>query len=93
MVEVIPVSDPNAATMAQKVVQYQAVMQLAASAPQLYDLPYLHRQMLDVLGIKNASRLVPMDLKRPPQRISTPLSATWRPRPEGRWQVQPNALR
>ena len=61
MVEVIPVSDPNAATMAQKVVQYQAVMQLAATAPQLYDLPYLHRQMLDVLGIKNASRLVPLE--------------------------------
>ena len=59
MVEVIPVSDPNAATMAQKVVQYQAVMQLAAGAPQLYDLPYLHRQMLEVLGIKNASKLVP----------------------------------
>ncbi|NBW22668.1 MAG: hypothetical protein EBR82_83460, partial [Caulobacteraceae bacterium] len=53
-VDVIPVSDPNAATMSQKVVQYQAVMQLAQSAPQLYDLPYLHRQMLEVLGIKNA---------------------------------------
>lgn len=60
LVEVIPVSDPNAATMSQKVVQYQAVMQLAATAPQLYDLPYLHRQMLEVLGIKNASKLVPM---------------------------------
>lgn len=59
-VEVIPVSDPNAATMAQKIVQYQAVMQLAQGAPQLYDLPYLHRQMLEVLGIKNASKLVPM---------------------------------
>jgi hypothetical protein len=58
-VYVIPVSDPNAATMSQKVVQYQAVMQLAATAPQLYDLPYLHRQMLEVLGIKNASKLVP----------------------------------
>jgi hypothetical protein len=58
-VYVIPVSDPNAATMSQKVVQYQAVMQLAQSAPQLYDLPYLHRQMLEVLGIKNASKLVP----------------------------------
>jgi hypothetical protein len=58
-VEVIPVSDPNAATMSQKVVQYQAVMQLAQGAPQLYDLPYLHRQMLEVLGIKNANKLVP----------------------------------
>ena len=59
-VDVIPVSDPNAATMSQKVVQYQAVMQLAQSAPQLYDLPYLHRQMLEVLGVKNAQKLVPM---------------------------------
>ena len=59
LVEVIPVSDPNAATMSQKVVQYQAVMQLAASAPQLYDLPYLHRQMLETLGLKNANKLVP----------------------------------
>jgi hypothetical protein len=58
-VYVIPVSDPNAATMSQKVVQYQAVMQLAQQAPQLYDLPYLHRQMLEVLGIKNAAKLVP----------------------------------
>ena len=60
MVDVIPVSDPNAATMAQKIVQYQAVMQLAQGAPQLYDLPYLHRQMLEVLGIKNAEKLVPL---------------------------------
>lgn len=60
-VEVIPVSDPNAATMAQKVVQYQAVLQLAASAPQLYDLPLLHRQMLEVLGIKDAAKLVPIE--------------------------------
>jgi hypothetical protein len=66
-VEVIPVSDPNAATMAQKVVQYQAVMQLAAGAPQLYDLPYLHRQMLEVLGIKEASKLVPMDDDQKPK--------------------------
>jgi hypothetical protein len=61
LVEVIPVSDPNAATMSQKVVQYQAVMQLAQTAPDLYDLPYLHRQMLEVLGIKNAAKLVPME--------------------------------
>jgi hypothetical protein len=60
MVEVIPVSDPNAATMAQKIVQYQAVIQLAQGAPQIYDLPYLHRQMLEVLGIKNAEKLVPL---------------------------------
>jgi hypothetical protein len=59
-VEVIPVSDPNAATMAQKIVQYQAVIQLAQGAPQIYDLPYLHRQMLEVLGIKNAEKLVPL---------------------------------
>lgn len=59
-VAVIPVSDPNAATMAQKIVQYQAVIQLAQGAPQLYDLPYLHRQMLEVLGIKNAQKLVPL---------------------------------
>lgn len=61
MVDVIPVSDPNAATMAQKVVQYQAVLQLAQSAPQLYDLPLLHRQMIEVLGVKNAAKLVPVD--------------------------------
>ena len=60
LVEVVPVSDPNAATMAQRVVQYQAVMQLAQAAPQIYDLPALHRQMLDVLGVKNADKLVPM---------------------------------
>jgi hypothetical protein len=56
--DVIPVSDPNAATMAQKIVQYQAVMQLAQSAPQLYDMSFLHRQMIEVLGVKNAEKLV-----------------------------------
>jgi hypothetical protein len=61
MVDVIPVSDPNAATMAQKVVQYQAVLQLAQTAPQLYDLPLLHRQMIEVLGVKNAAKLVPVE--------------------------------
>ena len=60
MVTVIPVSDPNAATMAQKIVQYQAVLQLAQTAPQIYDMPYLHRQMLEVLGISNANKLVPL---------------------------------
>jgi hypothetical protein len=59
-VAVIPVSDPNAATMAQKIVQYQAVIQLAQGAPQIYDMPYLHRQMLEVLGIKNAEKLIPI---------------------------------
>ena len=64
-VDVIPVSDPNAATMSQKVVQYQAVLQLSQTAPQLYDLPYLHRQMIDTLGVRNAEKIVPMkdDLK------------------------------
>jgi hypothetical protein len=59
-VDVIPVADPNAATMSQKVVQYQAVLQLSQTAPQLYDLPYLHRQMIETLGIKNADKLVPL---------------------------------
>lgn len=60
LVTVIPVSDPNAATMAQKIVQYQAVLQLAQQAPQIYNMPQLHRQMLDVLGIKNAQKLIPL---------------------------------
>ena len=61
MVEVIPVSDPNSSTMAQRIMQYQAAIQLAQGAPQIYDLPQLHRQMLEVLGIKNADKLVPID--------------------------------
>ena len=61
MVDVIPVSDPNSATMAQRIMQYQAVMQLAQQAPQIYDLPILHRQMIEVLGVKNAEKLVPTD--------------------------------
>jgi hypothetical protein len=65
-VDVIPVSDPNAATMAQKIVQYQAVLQLAQGAPQLYNLPLLHRQMLDVLGIKNANKLIPLEEDQKP---------------------------
>jgi hypothetical protein len=60
MVEVIPVSDPNSSTMAQRVVQYQAVLQMSQSAPQIYDLPQLHRQMIEVLGVKNADKLVPI---------------------------------
>ena len=61
MVEVIPVSDPNSSTMAQRVVQYQTVLQMAQATPQIYDLPQLHRQMIEVLGIKNADKLVPTD--------------------------------
>jgi hypothetical protein len=61
IVEVIPVSDPNSATMAQRIMQYQAVIQLSAQAPQIYDLPQLHRQMIEVLGIKNADKLVPIE--------------------------------
>lgn len=70
-VDVIPVSDPNASTMAQKIVQYQAVFQLAQANPQLYNMPLLHRQMLDVLGIKDANKLVPMDAD---QRPTDPVS-------------------
>jgi hypothetical protein len=66
MVEVIPVSDPNAATLSQRVVQYQAVIQLAQMAPQIYNLPVLHRQMLDVLGIKHADKLVPLEEDQKP---------------------------
>ena len=61
IVEVIPVSDPNSTTMAQRIMQYQAVIQLSQSAPQIYDLPQLHRQMIEVLGVRNADKLVPID--------------------------------
>lgn len=67
MVEVIPVSDPNSATMAQRIMQYQAVMQLASQAPQIYDLPQLHRQMIEVLGVKNADKLVPVEDDQKPR--------------------------
>jgi hypothetical protein len=67
LVEVIPVSDPNAATMAQRIMQYQAALQLAQGAPQLYDLPQLHRQMLQVLGIKNAEALIPTEVDQKPR--------------------------
>jgi hypothetical protein len=71
MVEVIPVSDPNAATMAQRIMQYQAALQLAQGAPQIYDLPKLHRQMLEVLGIKDAAKLVPTsDDQKPRDPVS-----------------------
>jgi len=66
-VDILPVSDPNAATLSQRVVQYQAVIQLAQSAPQIYNLPELHRQMLDVLGIKNADKLVPLEDDQKPK--------------------------
>ena len=75
-VDVIPVSDPNAATMAQKIVQYQAVLQLAQGAPQIYDMPQLHRQMLDVLGIKNAQKLIPLnDDMKPTDPVSENMAA------------------
>jgi hypothetical protein len=67
IVEVIPVSDPNSSTMAQRIMQYQAVIQLAAQAPQIYNLPQLHRQMIEVLGIKNAEKLVPVDDDQTPR--------------------------
>jgi hypothetical protein len=71
MVEVIPVSDPNAATMSQRIVQYQAVLQLSQQAPQVYDIPALHRQMLEVLGIKNVAKLVPsIDDEKPTDPLS-----------------------
>ena len=70
-VDIIPVSDPNAATLSQRVVQYQAVIQMAQMAPQIYDLPQLHRSMLDVLGIKNADKLVPLpDDQKPTDPVS-----------------------
>ena len=67
LVEVIPVSDPNSSTMAQRIMQYQAVIQLAQSAPQIYNLPHLHRQMIEVLGVKNADKLVPIDSDQKPR--------------------------
>jgi len=67
IVEVIPVSDPNSSTMAQRIMQYQAVMQLAQQAPQIYNLPVLHRQMIEVLGVKNADKLVPVDDDQKPR--------------------------
>jgi len=67
MVEVIPVSDPNSSTMAQRIMQYQAVIQLAQQAPQIYNLPNLHRQMIEVLGIKNAEKLVPIEDDQTPR--------------------------
>jgi len=75
-VEIIPVSDPNAATMSQRVVQYQAVIQMAQMAPDIYDLPKLHRGMLEVLGIKNAADLVPLeDDQKPKDPVSENMAA------------------
>jgi hypothetical protein len=75
-VDVVPVSDPNAATMSQKIMQYQAALQLAQQAPQLYNLPLLHRQMLDVLGLQNANKLVPMpEDQKPRDPISENMAA------------------
>ncbi len=76
MVDIIPVSDPNASTMAQRVVQYQAALQLAASAPGIYDLPQLHRQMLEVLGIKNVAKIIPIeDEQKPMNPVSENMAA------------------
>ena len=76
MVDVIPVSDPNNSTMAQRVVQYQTVLQMSAQAPQIYDLPQLHRQMIEVLGVKNADKLVPTkDDAKPADPISENMDA------------------
>jgi hypothetical protein len=75
-VDVIPVSDPNAATMSQKIVQYQAVLQLSQTAPQLYNLPYLHRQMIDTLGVRNADKIVPLpDDQKPRDPVTENMDA------------------
>jgi hypothetical protein len=75
MVEVIPVSDPNAATMSQKVVQYQAVMQMAQANPDIYDMPELNKQMLEVLGVKNIGKLIPaIDSEIPKDPVSENMS-------------------
>ena len=66
-VDIIPVSDPNAATMSQRIMQYQAALQLSQSAPQMYDLPELHRQMLDVLGIQDAEKIIPLSKEMKPR--------------------------
>ena len=67
LVEIIPVSDPNSTTMAQRIMQYQAVTQLSAQAPNIYNLPYLHRQMIEVLGVKNADKIVPVEDDQKPR--------------------------
>ena len=73
--DIIPVSDPNSSTLAQRIAQYQAVQQLSTSAPQIYDLPYLHRQMIEVLGVKNADKIVPTtDDQKPRDPVSENMS-------------------
>lgn len=75
MVEVIPVSDPNNSTLAQRVVQYQTALQMAQGAPEIYDMPYLHRQMIEVIGIKNAEKIVPLaDDIKPQNPVSENMS-------------------
>ena len=75
-VDIIPVSDPNAATMSQRVVQYQAVIQMAQMSPDIYNLPELHRRMLEVLGVKNPDKLVPLpDEQKPIDPISENVNA------------------
>ena len=66
-IDVIPVSDPNASTMAQRIMQYQAALQLAQQAPNMYDLPLLHRQMMELIGIPNADKVVPIANEVPPK--------------------------
>ena len=80
-VDIIPVSDPNAATMSQRVVQYQAVIQMAQMAPDIYDLPQLHRNMLEVLGIKNADKLVPLEEDQKPKDPVTENQAALKGKP------------
>jgi hypothetical protein len=87
-VDILPVSDPNAATLSQRVVQYQAVIQLAQSAPQIYDLPQLHRGMLDVLGIKNADKLVPLPDDQKPKDPVTENQAVLKGSPVKAFQYQ-----
>ena len=98
MVDVIPVSDPNSSTMAQRVVQYQAVLQMSQQAPQIYNLPQLHRQMIEVLGVKNADKLVPTeDDIRPTDPVSenmnvltgTPYKSVLEPRPRSTYNGAP----
>ena len=88
MVEVLPVSDPNAATLSQRVVQYQAVIQLAQMSPHIYDLPYLHRQMLEVLGIKHAAKIVPMQEDQVPTDPVTENQNALRGKPLKAFQYQ-----
>ena len=66
-IDVVPVSDPNASSMAQRIMQYQAALQLAAQAPNLYDMPLLHRQMMELIGIPNADKVVPDTDEVPPK--------------------------